>query len=196
MFELIQDQYLNRNRTELSNTFFSLSYPGWDISRLPLAQAADVINLHWVADFQSPPTLKRLFEVGKPVVWTLHDQWAFTGGCHYSAGCEGYRSSCTGCPQLREDPYDLPAAILGDKLDAFRNAKLTIVTPSHWMAECARSSRAFRDVPVRVIPNGLETDIFQPASKARAKTELGFSRGQEDGSVRRGVRQRKTQGLS
>jgi glycosyltransferase involved in cell wall biosynthesis len=172
---VIQEYYINSHRTDMSNTSFSFSYPGHDISVLPMVQAADIINLHWVANYQSPLTLRKLFALGKPVVWTLHDQWAFTGGCHYSAGCEEYRHGCAACPQLADDPFDLPAAVLKDKLELFKKANLTIVTPSRWLADCARQSRLFKDLRIEVIPNSLETDIFKPHQKTKTKESLGLS---------------------
>lgn len=172
---IIQPYYIDSNQTELSNTLFSLSYPGYDLSGLPVVQSADIVNLHWVAQYQSLVTLHRLFSLGKPVVWTLHDQWAFTGGCHYSAGCEKYQSDCVECPQMEDDPFNLPAAILKDKLEIFKNADLTIVTPSRWMASCARKSKLFKGLKIEVIPNSLETDIYTPLPKPEAKEEIGIS---------------------
>ncbi|MCJ7686923.1 MAG: glycosyltransferase family 4 protein, partial [Desulfobacteraceae bacterium] len=172
---IIQPYYINSNQTELSNTLFSLSYPGFDLSELPVVQSADVVNLHWVAQYQSLVTLHRLFSLGKPVVWTLHDQWAFTGGCHYSAGCEKYQSDCVECPQLGDDPFNLPAAILKDKLEIFKNADLTIVTPSRWMASCARKSKLFKGLKIEVLPNSLETNIYTPLPKPEAKEKIGIS---------------------
>jgi len=171
---VIQPYYIDSYRTEVSNTLFLLPYPGYDLSELPVLQSADIINLHWLAQFQSPFTLHLLFSLGKPVVWTLHDHWAFTGGCHYSAGCEKYRTDCTECRQLGDDPFNLPAAILKDKLEFFKDADLTVVTPSRWMADCARQSRLFNDLRIEVIPNSLETDIYVPSSKPEAKKEIGI----------------------
>jgi glycosyltransferase involved in cell wall biosynthesis len=168
----IQEHYINAHRTDISNTLFSLPYPGYDISRSPLVQNADIINLHWVSQFQSPVTLKHVIALGKPVVWTLHDQWAFTGGCHYSSGCEGYQNSCKECPQLTEDPFSLPEALLHDKEDIFQNANLTIVTPSRWMGRCAGESRLFKPLRVEVIANSLETDLYSPLPKDQAKKRL------------------------
>jgi glycosyltransferase involved in cell wall biosynthesis len=170
----IQRYYIDAHRTGISNTIFSLAYPGIDLSMLSEVAEAEIINLHWVAWYQSPVTLNKLFSLGKPVVWTLHDQWAFTGGCHYSASCRKYRADCSHCPQLADDPFDLSAAILKDKFDLFRKAKLTIVTPSRWLASCAKESALFRDSRVEVIPNSLETDIFAPVPKAEAKGKLGI----------------------
>ena len=168
----IQEQYISAHRTDISNTLFSLPYPGYDISRSPLVQNADIINLHWVSQFQSPVTLKHVFALGKPVVYTLHDQWAFTGGCHYASGCKKYQSSCNACPQLANDPFSLSEAILRDKEVLFQNANLTIVTPSRWMGHCARESCLFKSLRVEVIANSLETDLYSPLPKDQAKARL------------------------
>jgi len=171
---VIQQQYINAHRSDISNTFFSLPYPGCDLSKLRLIKEAHILNLHWMAYYQSPVTLQQLFVTGKPVVWTLHDQWPFTGGCHYSAKCKKYVEDCSGCPQLADDPFDLSAAVLADKVDLFRGANLTIVTPSRWLADCARASRLFRDLRIEVIPNSLETNMFFPMPKAYAKETLNI----------------------
>ncbi|MFP4088305.1 MAG: glycosyltransferase [Desulfobacteraceae bacterium] len=190
--QVIQGHYIDAHRTEMSNTLFSLPYSGLDLSPLSLVQEADIINLHWVARFQSSISLNRLFALKKPVVWTLHDQWAFTGGCHYSAGCKGYRTDCRACPQLADDPFNLPTAVLDDKEVLFKDADLTIVTPSRWMAECAKKSRLFGDLRVEVIPNSLETDLYIPVPKPEAKEKLGLETkgvtllfGGEDGNEKR-----------
>jgi hypothetical protein len=146
----IQTHYIDTHRTELSNTYFSHSFPGFELANSAVVRAADVINLHWVARFQSPVTLGSLVHSGKSVVWTLHDQWPFTGGCHYSAGCQNYRQDCRSCPQLTEDPFSLPSAVLNDKRQLFKHANLTIVTPSRWLAECAHESSVLKNFRVEV----------------------------------------------
>ncbi len=175
LYSAIQNQYINAHRTEISNTVFSHAYPGWDISSLSLVTTADIINLHWIAHYQSPVTLFKMFNLGKPVVWTLHDQSAFTGGCHYTAGCEGYQNRCVDCPQLSDDPFTLPEMVLKDKLELFKTARLTIVAPSRWLADCARKSRLFKDRRIEVIPYSLETDLFKPVPKQEAKRKLDLA---------------------
>ena len=60
--------------------------------------APEIINLHWICNgFLKIETVVKL---NKPIVWTLHDMWSFTGGCHYANDCHGYRKSCGVCPQL------------------------------------------------------------------------------------------------
>ncbi|WP_051184479.1 glycosyltransferase [Desulfatiglans anilini] len=168
------ESYLDKRRTGISNTYFSLPYPGWDISGLPELRGAEVINLHWVARFLSPVSLQRLFSLGKPVVWTLHDQHPFSGGCHYSAGCEGYRLECSGCPQIEPGPFDLPAMVLKDKAELWRGAQPVIVTPSLWMAGCASASALFKGLRIEVIPNGIDTEEFKPGNREEVRKRLGI----------------------
>ncbi len=175
----VTDSFINKyyiwfNRTELSNTYFSFSYPGYDISEHESVRAADILNFHWVDDFLSPWSLHKLFYGNKPTVWTLHDQKPFTGGCHYSSGCVQYQTGCIACPQLSDDPFGLPAAALADKRDLFKGANLTIVTPSKWLAKEARNSTLFRDCRIEAIPNSVETDVYCPIEKAAAKEALGI----------------------
>ena len=174
LFDIVRDYYINNQRTEMSNTLFSLSYSGYDLSDLDLVRKADVINLHWVVDFQSPQTIAKIAALGKPIIWTLHDQWPFTGGCHYSAGCTKYRSDCSSCPQLSGDVFNVTSALVKDKAYFFKNTPITIVTPSLWLSECARESAVFRTHRIETIPNSLDTDIFNPIEKETARKNLGL----------------------
>jgi hypothetical protein len=69
------------------------------------AEGADLVHLHWMSRGFSV-LLRQAF--GRPIVWTLHDMWAFTGGCHYDAGCERYVSACGACPATRMVPVKPP----------------------------------------------------------------------------------------
>lgn len=173
VFKLMEKRAVQENRTDLSNTVVSLPYPGYDLSETALIREADIINLHWMAYFQSVESIAALLKLGKPVVWTLHDQNAFTGGCHYTAGCEKYREDCRDCPQLKDNTYQVPFHVLKNKLTYWKN-NLTVVTPSRWLAQCARESKLFKGSRVEVIPNSLETGIFKPKAKEEAKKGLGL----------------------
>lgn len=116
-----------------------------------------------------------VIKLGKPVVWTFHDMWAFTGGCHYSAGCEGYQQDCYSCPQLQKDFYKLPYHLLQDKIELFSNLNLVIVTPSQWLTECVKKSQLFRHHRVETIPYSLDKNIFFPREKPEAKEKLNIN---------------------
>jgi glycosyltransferase involved in cell wall biosynthesis len=170
----IEKRTITENRSELSNTYFSLNEPAWDVSYHPIVRAADVINLHWVAGFQSPRSVARLLRLGKPVVWTLHDQRPFTGGCHFTAGCAKFETDCLCCPQLRVDDAHLIAAQLADSHQYLSSTRLALACPSQWMASAAARSRVFRNLRREVIPNSVDTNLFRPRDKPELRKALGL----------------------
>ena len=130
----------------------------------------DILHLHWVN--------LRFFPLGmlpkdKPIVWTLHDSWPFCGVCHFFLDCDRYKRECGECPHLgsnRKD--DLSHRVWLRKRSLYKGLDLHIVTPSEWLAQCARESGLFGGYPVSVIPNGLDTDVFCPE-------DCSISRGKE-----------------
>ena len=133
----------------------------------------DIIHLHWICNgFVQVETLPKL---NKPLVWTLHDMWAFTGGCHYTRGCHRYMEKCGECPQLRSNSQrDLSRWVWHRKAKAWRDLNLTIVTPSHWLAKCASQSPLLEGYRIEVIPNGIDTAVYRPINKENARDLLGL----------------------
>jgi glycosyltransferase involved in cell wall biosynthesis len=175
IFNAVQRYFIEENRTEISNTLFSFPYPGYDISNTDIIRNSDIINLHWIHYFQSVETISNLLNTGKPVIWTLHDQGSFTGGCHYTAGCKKYESDCKNCPQLDFKTVDIPYSVLNNKINNYFEKDFVIVTPSQWLASCARNSRLFSRLRIEVIPYSIETDIYKPMPKQTAKNHLGLN---------------------
>jgi glycosyltransferase involved in cell wall biosynthesis len=135
---------------------------------------ADVLNLHWInKEFVSIEDIGRL---RKPLVWTLHDMWAFSGAEHQSSDDEsarwqvGYRADNRPPGHGR---LDLDRWVWRRKRKAWLRP-MHIVAPSRWLAECARKSILMRDWPVTVIPNLLDTRQFQPWPKEQARALLGL----------------------
>jgi glycosyltransferase involved in cell wall biosynthesis len=160
----LRQRWVRENRTDFSDTLFSLGSPSISLVQHPLVVAADVVHLHWVANFLGPASFEQLARLDKPIVWTLHDEWGYTGGCHYRNGCDQCFSRCSECPQLREDPLGLVPTLFDERIIAWRRANLTVVGPSRWIADCARRSAILGRHPQRVIPYGLDTSTFRPAS--------------------------------
>jgi len=133
----------------------------------------DIINLHWVTGgFLKPTTLKRF---NKPIVWTLHDMWPFTGGCHYDEECGRYREKCGKCPVLGSSQNrDLSRWIWNRKYKAWNNLDITVVTTSQWLGNCAKSSSLFHNMQVKVIPSCLDLSIFKPINKQIARELLAL----------------------
>lgn len=131
----------------------------------------DVVNLHWVNNGYIQ--IESLAALAKPIVWTLHDMWAFTGGCHYSQECDRYTQSCGHCPQLASSRQsDLSQRIWRRKRQVWEKLNLTIVTPSQWLADCARKSSLFKDCRIKCIPNGIDTSVYRPIDRHVARDIL------------------------
>ncbi len=157
-------------QTEIFTHPFSL----YDLA--PAFASADVVHLHWVSRFVNQPTFFR--RLNQPMVWTLHDMNAFTGGCHYSEGCDGFLSGCTLCPQLPEAKLNEAERNFVVKKKAFNFLPKTtpIVCPSQWLHDWARKSVLLGRFSHHHIPNGLDLEnAFFPENKTAAKKALGLA---------------------
>lgn len=154
--------------------------PPWSLAWLPNNIASevasikpDLIHLHGVGHGFLP--LTAISTLPGPLVWTLHDSWAFTGGCHLPGYCEQYRESCGWCPQLNtRHECDLSRWGWKRKSECWPKLDVTFVAPSRWMARSAQSSSLLRGVDVDVIPNGVDVLRFFPAVRADARAALGL----------------------
>ncbi|MCS6905103.1 MAG: glycosyltransferase family 4 protein [Bacteroidia bacterium] len=158
------------------NFAFEAPFFGARLSTLPLIQKSDILHLHWVNHgFISFSTLREFQKLKKKIVWTLHDMWAFTGGCYYSQGCEYYRKACGNCFFLkRPKPNDFSHRLWKKKYELYAHLDLTIVTCSKWLAECAAQSSLLKDKRIVTIPNPLNTEIFKPMDKVAVRQKLGL----------------------
>jgi len=133
----------------------------------------DIVHIHAVCNGYLQIETLRKFQ--KPLVWTLHDMWPFTGGCHYNQDCDRYQKSCGACPQLGSDRLnDLSHWTWKRKANAWKDLDLTLVATTSWMAECARSSSLFHDTRIETIPLGLDTDKYKPHNRHFAREALNL----------------------
>lgn len=134
------------------------------------AFSPDVIHLHTLHGFyvNYEMLFRFLKQAGVPVIWTLHDCWAFTGHCTYfsQANCTQWQTLCQDCRLLCRYPHcygrgDVTRNYLRKKA-AFTGVKnLTLTTPSQWLADQAAHS-FLRDYPCVVVPNGIDRAVFRP----------------------------------
>ncbi len=144
---------------------YSLANFGTDISRHPDVQSADVIHLHWVNQgFLSLKNVAQLAQLGKPIFWTLHDMWAFTGGCHYSRGCTQFVTACGHCPYLSKPSANDLSHRIWLKKQRYFSKNIQFITCSSWLANEARSSGLLRDFSITSLPNPIDTAVFKPES--------------------------------
>jgi glycosyltransferase involved in cell wall biosynthesis len=104
----------------------------------------------------------------RKVFWTLHDTWAFTGGCHYEQGCKKFESECNACPQAKKI---FSKKISKNKLNKNKyfqeNKNLIIITPSAWLKSMAIKSNTFYEPNIYHIPNGIDHTVFKPISNSK-----------------------------
>jgi len=132
---------------------------------------SDITHLHWIGNGFLP--LSKLAEINNPIVWTMHDTWAFTGGCHINNDCENYRTSCEQCPQLKTTRSNKIAYhLLKSKEKIYRNIDFNIITPSSFMKEKVENSRLFHRTNIHVIPNALNLDEYKPLNKEYSRHVL------------------------
>lgn len=154
-------------------TPWGISWMPNDISKKVRNLNPDIVNLHWVCGGFVP--LTDLAKFNTPIVWTLHDSWAFTGGCHIPYDCKRYEEKCGACQQLGSGrDYDISRIVWEKKVKKWADLNITVVTDGHWLAKSARSSSIFRDVRVETISPGLDVSRYHPVEHNLARNILGL----------------------
>lgn len=152
-------------------TGFSLQWTPSLIIPEIVAIDPDIVHLHWINN--AFLKIEDLQKIKKPIVWTLHDMWPFTGGCHYARDCDRYENKCGACPTLgSQQEADLSRWVWKRKTKGWENIDLTVVSPSKWLAECAERSSLFRSENIRVISHGLDLNKYRPIDKNTARSLL------------------------
>ena len=179
-FNILAERYLPVLFTKDLKLPFSLSFFGRNIHNHPAVLDSDIIHLHWINHgFLNPKGLEKLGQLGKPIVWTIHDSNTFTGGCHVRFDCQNYLQSCGNCPLLKNPKTDdLSHQIWLKKEKAYFTLKPLIVSPSNWLSNAAKNSGLLKNSIIKVIPNTLETDVFKPHDKKAAKNQFGIDENQ------------------
>ena len=156
---------------------FSPAVIGADLTSHPVIQKADVLHLHWINfGFLSINGLDKLLKLGKPIVWTLHDMWAFTGGCHYTRGCDHFLTHCRQCPYLRNpDDTDLSYRVFEEKLQIFQNVGLHFTPPSDWLGRQVQASALVGKFPLTVIPNPIDQCVFRPMPRSEVDSHFNLT---------------------
>lgn len=127
------------------NLIRSICKIGYNLDKHPFVKKADIINLHWINWFVDYSTFFSTMK--KPLIWSVYDMSPFTGGCHYSDGCLKYQTVCN-------------TVIFGTKEKSYKTHNIHAVTPSRWLADCAKKSALFGRFKISTIPCGLPISIF------------------------------------
>jgi len=154
---------------------------GQELQDRHLKGQADVVHLHWLGD--STLSIEEIGRLSMPLVWTLHDQWAFCGAEHYttppgpgesSSSDERFAVGYTrGNRPRHEAGPDLNRRTWLRKRGAWRRP-IPIVCPSTWLADCARRSALMADWPISMIPNPLDLQKWAPSDQRQARALLNL----------------------
>ena len=114
--------------------------------------------------------IRRIIQSGKPIVWTMHDMWPFTGICHYAGDCDKYATQCHNCPQLyKGSRKDIAYRTFQKKKKLFEGAQITFVACSRWLESLAKKSDLIKGQTITNIPNAINTNLFKPRDKKQAR---------------------------
>jgi glycosyltransferase involved in cell wall biosynthesis len=167
-------QVSHGRQATLNYGYTSLAWPGTGLVREACVRRADLIHLHWIG--QRLVSIEEIGRLTQPLVWTLHDQWPFCGaehhvGLHNQRYVQGYRSDNR---PLGEQGADLNLRTWQRKHRHWVRP-MHLVSPSKWMADCARSSALMANWPIEVIPHPLDLQIWKPLPQRAARRMLGIS---------------------
>ena len=148
----------------------------FELPKHPFYQEADVLNFHNLHSGTLNYLAIPFLTAHKPALFTLHDMWSFTGHCAYSYDCDRWKSGCGKCPYphsypgIRKDNTRLEWKL---KNWVYSRTNLTIVTLSNWLTQQAQQSMLNR-FPIHYIPNGIDTEAYQPLDPAQCRSLLGI----------------------
>ena len=167
--------YTNRYKDK-SKTLFSCSrLPFTNISNWINSYSPDIVHLHWVNSGML--NIKDISRINAPIVWSFHDMWPFTGGCHYDEECGRFVEKCGQCKVLASQrDIDLSSSNWEKKYSIWASKKEMVgIGLSSWIADQARKSSIFKNHIINHIPNLIDTAVYCPIDKAQAKSILGLS---------------------
>lgn len=150
---------------------------GQNLSQHPSIKSADVIHMHWMNfGFMGISDISELLKLGKPVIWTLHDMWAFTGGCHHSGDCNRFQINCGQCKFVKSpEHWDLSHRLWAKKAIEFDSNNLKVITCSKWLKDQAASSSILYNREIVQIPNAIDIQVFKPGNQDEARIKLGLA---------------------
>lgn len=167
--------YLHNGFSRKTLFQISLASDGLPLSRHPLIIDSDAVILNWIN--QGMLSLKEISKIArmKPTLWTMHDQWNFTGVCHHTSDCENFLTHCKDCPYLGSmaSARDISWQIFNKKSSLYDSCDITFIAVSEWLAKRAKQSTLLGDKEVITIPNAFPVAAYAAPAKY-SKTQLGL----------------------
>ena len=152
---------------------FSPAIIGLSLKRNNLISWADIIHIHWAN--HGFIDIAEIVKWNKPIIFTLRDMWAFTGGCHYAFECMNFKNECGKCPSLGSDKsIDLSNRVIKRKLKYLSSKNINWVAISSWMQKKAKESAVLKNKKISIIYSGVDTTIFKTLNKIETRNKLNL----------------------
>lgn len=165
-------------RGTMSNNVFSNTAFTGDWGTSPRAHVVshlskyDILNVHWSSDLISLSEISALAQIGMPIVFTLHDFYYATGGCHYPASCQQYKKTCEICPQVNQVKWPYERVLYAQKLkrQIFACPNVELVAPSEYLRNLASTALAVGRDRSHVVRNVYEPVLPQKLTGSRTES--------------------------
>ena len=169
------DKFPLRKYKNRENVIFSTATTGDKVIKMVQKIKPDIVHLHWFN--RGFMHLKDFSSLGVPVVWSMHDMWPFTGGCHYDMFCKKYETECGSCPILKSaKQHDTSYKIFKSKESAYsKKNDITFIGLSKWLQKSAKESTLLKSKNVLNLPNPIDTNIYKPVAKNIAREIWNFN---------------------
>ena len=158
--------------------YFHVDRYGIDLMKYSEIAEADVLHFHWVNEgIWSRKFIKSLIKSGKPIVWTMHDMWTFTGGCHYDEFCGNYKNQCENCKVLGcGQKYKDALKAQKQKKEYLEKLNIQLVGCSQWITGEANESSIGKSMRRKAVcvPNPTNDEIFKIYDKNLCRQLLGI----------------------
>lgn len=170
---LIDSGFSDKNLFAISTGSFALN-----VHKHPWVKEADIVCLNWISQgLMNLKGIRRLHNMGKHIVWSMFDMWAFTGICHNSYECDYYTDRCGNCMYLKNGgPDDLSHRVWEKKMQLYPEVPIIFVAQSKWLEFKARNSSLLRNQRVMTIPPAVQVDWYYTSSGQHVDTLITTSK--------------------
>ncbi|MGE5400249.1 MAG: glycosyltransferase [Ignavibacteriales bacterium] len=176
-FEQVSERWFNIFSNLLGLQYQYLPFSPGVIMQKAREIRPDVISLHnTLGGYFSIHLYSELSKIA-PIVWTLHDMWAFTGNAAHTFGDESWKAMKNSAPNTKIFPsigINTGAMLLRQKKRIYAKSDITIVTPSRWLYNLAKESPVFDGKNIKQIFNGIDLEIFGPKPKDKIREKLNI----------------------
>lgn len=164
--DIKEDQTLSIKHGHIKGILISTGRVGSNLAKEINDSHYDLVNLHWINNMLS---IADIGSIRKPIVWTFHDMWPFSGIFHYAVSAENVLSNGSNASLA-----ELDRVIFSEKVNYWKNQTFTVITPSFWLSKCAKESALFSNSAIHTIAHPISLIDFYRRNVISSRNELGL----------------------